>query len=667
LLRDAAGLAERHRLSTLRAEVLTTLSDAHERVGQLADALDCLRTAQGVRLRRARAVYGARTKLVGAFGETTGPEEFVQLIAGSGGRRAAGGRAAAPGRENAAALLGRFGLRRPIDATVTGAPRTDVTMVLVDVTHGDRVGEQVVSQVLDQVRAAAPTQAQVARVGGAELAVLLPAAVAGQAEQWVRRLRGALDGVDWAAVAPGVAVSVRVAVAQQSTVRTREPVPTPAAPPAPTPQPSATPEPVPAPEPAPAPQPVPAPQPAAAAPQPEPAPQSAPAPARRSMFDLPTVPIMPIDIGAATQPPSAPTESAQTPGPSHAAGVAASAEQAAGPSRPRFVGAGRSGMTGPSHAAGIAPAAGPSHAAAAPAGFGQSGAGTTGWSQSGADSGEAAASTGRADALPKREPTHPVLPALPIPPPLEPEPPVFRATTPNKEQAGDAPLSSDPSLRISAADISSAGTWPDDSTGESRPRHAVDTGIGPSVLSSLGITAGSTSSGGRRRARESTDEPPTEPVGTPPSAPEPTPDSLFGATPAEPATSSGGLTNLGPAFRSKPPDPPAQPAAQREPEPHRTGGKRRRSIQLADLLTEALMAYQSAQDSNEAKNSPLVDPSASLPGPTSLPGPLARPVERLDPAVGDPLPGHPARHRGEPPSGDSAWLTSRWKPSDERP
>ncbi|HKN96288.1 MAG TPA: hypothetical protein VJX10_04145, partial [Pseudonocardiaceae bacterium] len=95
--------------------------------------------------------------------------------------------------------------------------------------------------------------------------------------------------------------------------------------------------------------------------------------------------------------------------------------------------------------------------------------------------------------------------------------------------------------------------------------------------------------------------------------------------------------------------------------------RRRRSVQLADLLTEALMAYQSAQDSNDAKNNPFVDPSASLPGPTSLPGPLARPVDRLDTAVGDEQPGYPARHRGDPRSGDSVWLTAHWEPSDERP
>ncbi|HEX3648421.1 MAG TPA: hypothetical protein VHV49_08330 [Pseudonocardiaceae bacterium] len=718
LLREAAELAERHRLGTLRAEVLTTMSDAHERVGQLAEALDCLRTAQGVRLRRARAIYGARTTLVGAFGETAGPEDFVRLITGSGGRRAAG---RAVGRENAAALLGRFGMRHPIGTAVSAGPNTDVTMVLVDATHGDGgaslVGEQVVSQLLDRVRAAAPTQAQVARVGGAELAVLLPATIAGRAEHWVERLRGAIADVDWSTVAPGLAVNVRVAVAQQTSGHKPEPALTPAARPARAAQPARTPasrrattdsgparfetaaqrsasQPTPA-------------------TQPEPAVQPA---AQAGMVAQPASASQPgsgVQPGHAGQPgsfgqsgPSGQQGSAVQPGSSGQQGPA--------------VQPGSSGQRGSAvqpGSAGQSAAAAAQPASAASFGTG-SGAAPSSASGSmfelptvpimpvdiGADPHAQAAP--ETPAGPGREPTQP---ALPIPPPLEPEPPVstspvFRAATPSQDLAGDFPMSADPSVRISAADISSV----EPETGRSGPRHAVDTGVGPSVLSSLGIAAGSASGGGRRRAKEA------------PAAGEPA-DSLFGATPAEPPTSAGGLTDLGRAFRPKAPDDPtprtgmpevpadipladipdflsespahqpeprtdvpdflsaprpdrparipAQPApadpAPVPPEPRRTG-RRRRSVQLADLLTEALMAYQSAQDSNEAKNNPLVDPSSSVPGPTSLPGPPARPVDRLDQAVGGELPGHPARHRGDSQSGDSGWLTARWKPSDER-
>lgn len=260
LIRQAAVLAERHRLAALRAEALTTQSDAHERVGQLAEALDCLRTAQGVRLRRARAVYAARTKLVSAFGETTSPAEFVELLGNRAGRRAAGARAVERAAEQSAAS-GRFGMRHPLAAAVTGAraatpgaaPNTDVTMVLVDVTTAERaagggalIGEQVVSQVLDRVRDAAPDDAQVARVGGAEFAVLLPTTQAGQTAHWVEQLRGAMATVDWSSYTPSLAVNVRVAVAQQqSGRRTQEPTRTAAAhPPAtvtPMPRPTATP------------------------------------------------------------------------------------------------------------------------------------------------------------------------------------------------------------------------------------------------------------------------------------------------------------------------------------------------------------------------------------------------------------------------------------------
>ncbi|HYS38593.1 MAG TPA: hypothetical protein VEO01_23490, partial [Pseudonocardiaceae bacterium] len=262
LLREAAELGKRHRLSSLRAEALTILSDAHERVGQLAEALDCLRTAQGVRLRRARVVYSARTRLVSAFGETTSPEEFVGMLGVPAGRRSIAG------REQAAELLSRVGMRHPLPTPVgashRAAPGADVTMVLVDVaapggtnTPG-AINENVLSHVLDCLRAAAPNEAQVARVGGAELVVLLPGAPAAQAEQWVADLRGAMASVDWTLFTPGLTVAVRAAVAQQPGSHAAEPSEV-------------------------APQPV--------APQPVPAHATQNQPTRSSPFELPTVPI----------------------------------------------------------------------------------------------------------------------------------------------------------------------------------------------------------------------------------------------------------------------------------------------------------------------------------------------------------------------------------------
>jgi hypothetical protein len=112
-----------------------------------------------------------------------------------------------------------------------------------------------------------------------------------------------------------------------------------------------------------------------------------------------------------------------------------------------------------------------------------------------------------------------------------------------------------------------------------------------------------------------------------------------------------------------------EPEPKPEPEPQapavKQPGRRRRSGQLADLLTEALMAYQTSQDTD---NSPLgPDPSPSLPGPTSLPEPLAGSMG-LDPAVGDEHGrGGPTSQRGDTRFGESRWLTTRWDPSADLP
>jgi hypothetical protein len=110
-------------------------------------------------------------------------------------------------------------------------------------------------------------------------------------------------------------------------------------------------------------------------------------------------------------------------------------------------------------------------------------------------------------------------------------------------------------------------------------------------------------------------------------------------------------------------DEPPAAAPKKENPPARTG-RRRRSVQLADLLTEALMAYQTAQDANDARNNPLgPDPSTALPGPTSLPEPLAGSAGR-DVAIGD-RPSYPGQR--DTRSGDSRWLTTRWDPTSDRP
>ena len=240
-----------------------------------------------------------------------------------------------------------------------------------------------------------------------------------------------------------------------------------------------------------------------------------------------------------------------------------------------------------------------------------------------------------------------------------------------------------------------------------KPRHSVDADAGHSVLSSLGITAGSTSGGGgRRRAREDQtredqpaeraqpveqSQPTHEPKRDDPSFGDgswvplryrrhelPAPHSPIGGEPLPVPSPTAPAEPVAEPEPHRPPRPDAAAAAQSAPaqpapvQPQersttRPSGRRRRSVQLADLLTEAMMAYQTAQDTNEARQNPLgQDPSASLAGPTSLPTPLAGPVG-LDPAVGD-EPGYPGpARRGDPHLGDSRWHTTRWDPSDERP
>jgi hypothetical protein len=889
LLREVSELAERHRLGPLRAEALTTLSDAHERVGQLPEALDCLRTAQGVRLRRAREVYAARTKLVSAFGEMTGPGEFVELLGGSGVRRTAAG--VGPGNDNASALLSRFGMRRPLAEPVTAgrnvAPHTDVTMLLVDLTAAGLIEEHALSQVLDRVRHAAPTEAQVARVGGAEFAVLLPSTQAGQTEHWVERFRGAIAEVDWAAVNPGIAVHVRVAVAQQTSGRAAEPVvaagpqqPSESAFERPTvpripvaalvteqsverssgrlpvvaaPASAASQQPVIEPTPRPTTGQWPAnpwsteptfgqraeqPRESAAGrlvaghaagqaeanrraaapragqlppdellgtqPRTGRVPASELLAARQQPGDLPPtgsrsgrVPASEIfaaqqaagdmsptssrsgrvpasDILAAQQQGGDASRSGrvsadeirtaqQSAGDASATSsrtgrVAASeilaAQQAAGapratPSRSGRVSAdeilaaqqaagapratpSRSGRVSADEiwAAQQPPRATPSQSGWVPAaeiqaaqqsaadptwssGIEQSGAPRTGRVPGsellGAQSPTPPPATpppaapdllgertsGRLPIVqpPQQQSPSPFLPALPIPPPLEPERPVSSSPV----FGPSMPISPDPSVRISADEISAAAALPPrpepepepeptpvprddpyrspfadspfaepigDPSEPSRPRHSVDPELGRSVLSSLGITTGATSGGGRRRAKEEqarADEPPPlryqHPIPELPAQPSP---QL--SQPSPPPVPPQPIAAESDAERTSPLQPESQQA---EPPAARTG-RRRRSVQLADLLTEALMAYQSAQDSNDARNSPLgADPTSSLPGPTSLPEPLAGPVG-LDPAVGD-EPGYPgpARHGGDSPLGDFRWHTTRWEPSDE--
>jgi tetratricopeptide (TPR) repeat protein len=84
LLREAADSAERHQLDTLLAESLLALAHVHEVSGDLAEALTDLRAAHAAERRRARAVYAVRARLAaefsGAHRQPVGPHEQLASL-----------------------------------------------------------------------------------------------------------------------------------------------------------------------------------------------------------------------------------------------------------------------------------------------------------------------------------------------------------------------------------------------------------------------------------------------------------------------------------------------------------------------------------------------------------------------------------------------------------
>jgi hypothetical protein len=181
VLRDAVALGARHRLDALHAESLSLLADASERAGQLSEAIGLLRTGHGVRMRQVRAEQAARGRLLGAFGMPDRPDELIRLLASFAPAAAA----------------------RPRRAEPVSAPGVDVSMLLVDVEPRPRHGAAL-DRVANHVRHAAPADATVARLGGADLAVLLPGVPGGHARRWAERLEDAMVGAE-----AGVRVNVR--------------------------------------------------------------------------------------------------------------------------------------------------------------------------------------------------------------------------------------------------------------------------------------------------------------------------------------------------------------------------------------------------------------------------------------------------------------------------
>jgi len=214
LLLDVADSAARHQLDPLLSESMLALSHIHEMAGQLAEALTCLRSAHTAERRRTAALYTVRTKL---------SEEFAAVHRESAGLKEQLPGLIKPHRANpkpspdtdaVTGLLNRSGFRRQIDAVVNGGYIDHaLSLVLLDVdvaaTNGTGVvpvDEQVMRKIADRVRDTAPGKAAVGRTAGDELAVLLPDTTRDQAQRWAEELRSE--------VSPGLAVTMTTGVAE---------------------------------------------------------------------------------------------------------------------------------------------------------------------------------------------------------------------------------------------------------------------------------------------------------------------------------------------------------------------------------------------------------------------------------------------------------------------
>ncbi len=240
LLHEITAMAERHHRDALHAESLSALSEAHELAGELAETLDYLRSAQVVRARRSRALRSARSALSKAFGEARNPEDLLRLLnpALSTGKRRAVDRdqplfghgipkAAAPDASGITLVLidvakNRSGMpptaRGPVTAGSTGPGASGIGTWTAESLGagsrvGDPIGEGVLRKVVEHLRDLTPAEAALARVGGAELAVLLPATSRSQVERWAEELRAAMADVDWSQVTPGLTVNIRTVIA----------------------------------------------------------------------------------------------------------------------------------------------------------------------------------------------------------------------------------------------------------------------------------------------------------------------------------------------------------------------------------------------------------------------------------------------------------------------
>jgi diguanylate cyclase (GGDEF)-like protein len=214
LLLDVADSAGRHQLDPLLSESMLALSHVHEMAGQLAEALSCLRSAHTAERRRTAALYTVRAKLAEEFAaahrESMGLKEQLSSLV----EPPAASPQPAPDTDAVTGLLNRNGFRRKVDAVVNGGyidhalslVLLDVDVAAVNGSGASAVDEQVMRKIADQVRGTAPDKAAVGRTAGDELAVLLPHTTRDQAQRWAEELRSE--------VLPRLAVTMTTGIAE---------------------------------------------------------------------------------------------------------------------------------------------------------------------------------------------------------------------------------------------------------------------------------------------------------------------------------------------------------------------------------------------------------------------------------------------------------------------
>ncbi|RJQ74528.1 hypothetical protein D5S17_22290 [Pseudonocardiaceae bacterium YIM PH 21723] len=280
LLVQTADSAERHRLDSLLAQSLTTVSHLLERTGELPEALNALRSAHAAERRRERSVQLVRVLLAEEFAALRADSApAAEQIAAMFGASAPASRPATvqqqfvvppsisapqPIAEQQAPVtepeppvpaevaptqivhvapaestpslaelvtgvpaLDRLEFRQRTDSVLADAsPQRTITLLLMSIDHfvlgADAASPEVMAavrqRILEQLHSAPTPQANGPQtmfgvLGEELLAVLLPDVTAEQAHDWAQDQRIEVLGTDWSQMASGLSVTVRVGTA----------------------------------------------------------------------------------------------------------------------------------------------------------------------------------------------------------------------------------------------------------------------------------------------------------------------------------------------------------------------------------------------------------------------------------------------------------------------